>query len=352
MISGKTRTEKEYRALLIDSSSSLKEFSVDRRRYKKRYVDNERLEDDEFDSKASVTGRVVETLLFEKEQFDNRFYLSSIAKIPTGNMGDFAIALYKHTEAATDESGNITREFSEIAEDAYKDSGFKWKMTTVLEKFSGSDAELYYKELREVKSKNLTVVTTDDTTNAERIVDELKTNESTGKILNLVNSDRYTILVQHQVEGYKIDGLQMKSMMDLIIIDHKLKIIQIYDLKCTFAVEGFLREYYLYRRAYIQAYVYLKAGEYLIDQLGLEAYKVEYPKFIVCDSIGYMKPLIFTLNSDDIQDAYMGFFFEGKRYPGVKSIISDLKWAKENDEWRISKNNYEREGTLNIKDLV
>ncbi len=59
MIAGKSKTEKEYRDVSMDSSSSLKEFSLDRRKYHKKYVLNEKVEDNE--TKASVVGRVVET---------------------------------------------------------------------------------------------------------------------------------------------------------------------------------------------------------------------------------------------------------------------------------------------------
>src|SRR6478752_5251893 len=219
MIQGKIKTEKEYRAVGLDSSSSLKEFSIDRRKYYKKYILGEKLTEEE-DSKASVIGRVVETLLFEKDKFDERFAMSSLSKAPTGLMLEFVEALYRRSKEATDENGEITKEFSEIAEIAYKDSGFKIKLEKVLEKFIGSDAEIFYKEIREIRSKGLTVVTTDDVTNAERIVEELKTNEFTAPILTLVNSDRYDIRVQYQIEGYEIDGLKLKSMMDIVIIDH------------------------------------------------------------------------------------------------------------------------------------
>lgn len=348
MIQGATKTEKEYRAVEMDSSSSLKEFSLDRRKYKKKYIDGEKIEEE--DSKASVVGRIVETLLFEKDEFDNRFYMSSIASAPTGNMLAFVEALYKHTKEATNEAGDITKEFSEIAALAYKDSGFKWKFELVISKFEGSDAEIYYNEIRKIRGKGLTVVTVDDVTNAERIVDELKTNEFTAHIFNLVDSKRYRILIQYQIEGYEIDGLPMKSMMDLIIIDHQEKTIQVYDLKCTWSVEGFYEEYYLYRRAYIQAYSYKEACLELKSRENLEYYTVLEPKFIVCDSINYYNPLIYTLNSDDIDDAYNGFTYKGRTYPGVKEIVADLKWARENNKWNISRKNFLNGGIVNIKD--
>jgi hypothetical protein len=148
------------------------------------------------------------------------------------------------------------------------------------------------------------------------------------------------------VEGYSIDGLKLKSMLDKVVVDHKEKTIQIYDLKCVWAVENFYEEYYLYRRAYIQAYLYHRA---VLETTEYQDYEVLYPKFIVCDSGNYNAPLIYTLDMDDMEDAYNGFEYKGRTYPGVKSIIENLKWAVANDKWNISKQNYEKKGMLNIK---
>jgi len=214
MIEGKVRTEKEYRALELDSSSSIKEFSLDRKKYRKRYILREKVENE--DNKSTMMGSLVELLLWEKDSFDKKFYLPSVEDIPgpETNMGKFVEALYKYTEESTDEDGNLTRPFEEIAKEAYKDSGYKWTFDKVIEKFYGSNAELYYKELRTVKSKGLTVVSVQDLQNAERIVEALKNDEFIGPILALETNDRYTVLIQQQIEGYDVDGLKLKSMMD------------------------------------------------------------------------------------------------------------------------------------------
>ncbi len=200
MIKGKQKTETEYRRIQMDSSSSLKEFSTNRKAYHKKYILGEKVEEE--DSKASIIGRLVETLLLEPEEFDNRFYMSVCLSTPTGLMLAFVEALYKHTAAATDEFGSVNRPFADLFLDAYNDSGFKIKADAVLNKFQGSDAEIYYDELRKVRSKGLTVITSEDVTNAERIVTELKTNFATSEIVNLVNSARWSVHNQMQIEGY------------------------------------------------------------------------------------------------------------------------------------------------------
>lgn len=349
MITGKTKTEANYRALTLDSSSSLKEFSLNRKKYHKKYILSETVEEE--DNKATTMGRIVETLLMEPHEFDNRFYMSVCLSVPTGLMLAFVEALYKHTTQATDEMGNITRSFEDISRDAYADSGFKIKYEAVMTKFIGSDAEIYYNEIRQVRSKGLTVVGSDDINNAQKIVDELRTNPITSEIVNLVNSARYTVHDQFQIEGYSVDGHLFKSMLDKVIIDHQEKKIWIYDLKCTWSVEGFYEEYYLYRRAYIQAYLYYQAVKSLtIDsQSELSGYEVQHPRFMVCDSTNYYSPLIYATSFIDLKDAYNGFDYKGKTYPGVKQIIEDLRWAIQNDVWNISRENYLNNGVIKLK---
>jgi hypothetical protein len=138
-------------------------------------------------------------------------------------------------------------------------------------------------------------------------------------------------------------------MMDKVIVDHHTQTIQIYDLKCTWSVEGFYKEYYLYRRAYIQAFLYWHAGHFHFQDLVDKGYKVKYPSFIVCDSTNYFSPLIYTLDTEDMENARDGFNLKGYIYPGVLETIDSLKWAIENDVWNISRKNYSNGGIVNIK---
>ena len=349
---GKINSERDYREVTLDSSSSLKDFSMDRKKYYKKYILHETVEDK--DSQATLMGRVVETLLLEPELFETRFYMSACAGAPTGLMLEFVEALYKYTKDATNNEGEIVRSFEDISRDAYVESGFKIKYEAVIGKFVGSDAEIYYEEIVRVRANNLSVVTTQDVTNAEKVVNELKFNFVTKGIINLVSSVRYSVRNQCQVEGYAVGGHLFKSMIDKIIIDHELKTVQVYDLKCVWAVENFYEEYYLYRRAFIQAYIYYRAAQEMTkpgwSNEDLSDYTVLPPKFIVCDSINYCNPLIYTLTFGDLADALLGFSHKGRDYVGVQELIENLQWAFDNDKWNISKENYKNNGVVNIKE--
>ena len=346
MIQGETKTEAQYRAIYLDSSSSLKDFSMDRKKYHKKYILNQVVEDEE--SKAATTGRLVETLLMEPHLFDEKFHISTCMSTPTAMMLDFVEALYKYTVEATTEDGMVTRSFEDMCKDAYADAGFKITLDAVLKKFIGSEAEIYYKEIREVRSKKLTVVTTKEIENAEKVVLELRTNPVTAEIVNLVNDTQYSVFNQLQVEGYEVFGHMFKSMMDKVIVDHKSKTVQVFDLKCTWSVENFYGEYYLYRRAYIQGFLYHKAAESWASEMGYGDYEILLPRFIVCDSTNYMNPLVYKMTQNSMDNALNGFEHNGRQYPGVAQLIEDLKWTLDNDVWNISRDNYINYGIVNL----
>lgn len=349
-IGGISKTEANYRAINLDSYSSLKDFCLDRKKYFRKYILNEDIEDK--DTAASLMGRIVETLLMEPELFDIRFYMSACAEAPSGLMAKFVESLYDITKECTNDQGEVTRSFTEISKDAYVKSGYKIPYERVIKSFEGTDNEIYFNELCTVKANNLTVVTSQDVTIAERIVEELKINPVTKDIVMLVNSKRYEVLNQYQVEGYTVDGHIFKSMMDKVIIDYQERTIQVYDLKCIWAVENFYEEYYLYRRAYIQAYLYMQAALHMISPDGqfsvIRGYKVLPPRFIVCDSTNYYNPLVYTLSQYDLIDAYEGFEYKGRTYTGVKDLIKDLQWALDHNIWNISRENYITNGIVKI----
>lgn len=342
-------TEKEYRSIKKNSSSSLKDFSVDRRKYYRKYILGEKIEEKE--NKASSMGKLVETLLMEEDRFDELFFMSSLEKVPGGMLGDFIFDLSLRTAKAS-ELGTEP-DFSELVEEAYKASNFKISLNAILKKLEDPNNELYYMECLKVNAKDMTMVTAQEINNAEKIVEELRNNFVTSTICTLETiPEKYTVINQMKIDDYIIDGMRLKSMLDKVIIDHRKKEVDIFDLKCTWSVEKFYKEYYLYRRSYIQGYLYYRAVQYLASLPDSEfyGYKVNPPAFIVCDSINYYKPLIYKMDESDLKDAYEGFTYKNTPYPGVKQIIEELQWAILEDEWQISKTNFEKGGILNIKE--
>lgn len=336
--------EKEYRAIKMDSSSSLKEFTKDRKKYHKRYVLGEDIKDEE--SKAVTMGRLVETKLLEPELFDDRFIPSLCENIPTGLMLDFVNSLFDNY--INNVKNNSESKFSELLEIAYKESGYKISFERVISTFNTTDARLYFEEKLKVYENNLTIVSLKDVANAENIVEQLRNNEFT-KVVNIVSDKYHTVKNQYKVVGVNYKGLLLKGMFDKVIINHKLKTIQVYDLKCTWSVENFYNEYYIKNLSYIQSAIYHILATSEFKDLINEGYILNPIKYIVCDSIGYYDPLIYVLYENNLQDAINGFSHRGNYYPGVDEIVENIIFAKENDIWNISRENYYNNGTVILK---
>ena len=80
-------------------------------------------------------------------------------------------------------------------------------------------------------------------------------------------------------------------------------------------------------------------------------YEVANLRFIVCDSSNYYQQLIYTLDDEDMIDAFEGFVTKGRTYPGVKELIDALKWCRDTNTWDISHKNYLSNGIVNPKGL-
>jgi hypothetical protein len=52
----------------------------------------------------------------------------------------------------------------------------------------------------------------------------------------------------------------------------------------------------------------------------------------------------------DLDEAYEGFEYKSREYPGVKTIIEELTWALENDIWNVSMTNFLNRGVVFLKD--
>lgn len=346
------RTEQQYRQVELDSSSSLKCFLDSPIKYFKEYIVGEKKREE--DDRSKVVGSICHCLLLEdQEAFNRKFYMTTVENRPSGYMLEFVNALYRFTEMNCSENGEVLVSFDYLLEQAYRESGYKISKQQVINKFvdgsKGPSAESYYNQLREVRRRGLIVATEDEMSSGEKIAEELRRNEFTGPIFNQEDNERYRVYKEMQVEGFEIDGLKMKGMLDHVLVDHVNKTVQPTDLKVTWSVRNFFNEYYLQRKAYLQAYVYQKATEAVLSEIAGPDYKVLPIQFVAADSIGLYHPLIYRLTQSDLDDAYYGFEVRGWRYPGVQEVIENLLWAKENENFRISKFAYEHHGIVPLQ---
>ncbi len=337
MIAGKKRSEKEYRKLETLSASDLKKFATeDRRKFFRECVLRQKDEDEE-ESRASKIGSLVHCLVLEPQEFDVRYCMSICTDPPTGNMKKFVDALFKRTMENVDEFGEVQLDFGDLAKLAYKDSGIKRdKLATVLLNFKDKEPELYYREKRTCGSGGKELVCTEDRNIAERIVETLRYHEHTRDIF------REHTLKEQQIENFSIDGLELKAMVDDIEIIGDT--VTATDLKVTWTNDDFYREYFLKRRADIQAYVYKVAVASLYPDHTLNPFR-----FVVADSTNFNAPLIYEIDDSWDKKTYEGFWDNGRYYKGLKEVISEIKWHNQTGNWSISKTNFDNLGLIKLE---
>lgn len=339
--------KKDYRRIDMLSASDLKLFASDRKKFYKKNILKE--EEEEEYNWSTLIGNLCHTLLLEPETFDNKYFMSICTEMPTGLMLAFVEALYKHTAANTDEEGMVTKDFETLTKLAHEDSGFKITLDTVMKKFVGTNAESYYKELRESKSRKLTVVCTKDLTVAQSIVDRVRADDFIGPIFNRLK-DNETVFNEKQIEGIPIKGVEMKAMLDKILVDHTNKAIQFYDLKVVWDNQNFYNEYYLKKMAFIQGAIYYLALLSGKADLGFDysEYHICLPIFVAVDSANFYAPVMYRMSESSMEKAMEGFEERGRKYPGVKQIIEDILWCQETGYWNISKTIWENNGLVDL----
>ncbi len=346
------KTEAEYRKVPMLSASDLRQFSTDRKAFFQEKILGEKREEDY--NKAILIGNLVHCLLLEPQEFDNKFYMSICEKPPTGLLLAFTEALYKHTVLSLDENNVVTEDFDSLSDKAYVDSEFKISKEAVLKNFTtpnkktGEIPENYYKQLLEARLQGLEVACVDDITIAEKIVKQLREDEFVGGIFE--DTEDTQSFNEQKIEGFEVDGIQMKGMLDRIVVNHKDKTLQIYDLKVVYDPINFMREYYLKKAAYIQGYIYrigLLSGK--LD-LGFDYsdYKHLPPIFLCAHSGCFYKPIQYKMSMNSLLAANIGFDVAQRHYPGVGDIIQDILFAQEKGEWNISLKDYLTNGVREI----
>ena len=344
----KQLTDKEYRALPQLSASDLRLFCTDLKKFYKKNILGE-IEEEEY-NRSLLIGTLVHCLLLEPDTFDSKFYISQCEKVPTGKMLEFVEILYRKTVENMNSEGELTVTFEELARMAHEESSFEWKLDTILKKFAGSEAESYYKQLREANSKGLSVVCMDDINIANRIVEIAKNHPYTSEILNAVSNDKIQVFDELQLESFHIDGCEMKMKLDKIIVNHVQKTIQLYDIKIVYDVNSFYYNYFLSKRADIQAFVYhqgLMSGK--LD-LGFDYsdYEILFPIFVAIDSQCFYAPVLYQLTAESMDNAYNGFKIGEREYIGVKEILENIEFCKENNIWNTTKESFDNNGIVKI----
>lgn len=347
-------TEIEYRQLHRLSYSWIKKFIEDRMKYVDEF-EKQSVLITSTDTTATKFGTLTETLLWNTDNYDLLFEDARFIK-PTGHMGLFVDKLYSLTKENLDELGRVTRTMESLMEEAYNFVKFdangnkvafkNLTLDAVISKFRGSDAENYYQQQRSATGKHLVDVT--EKSMARSVCSKLKNHWITKDLVNRETDSRYTVFYQ-LIVLFDLFGLEFKSMLDKVVVDHELKLISPIDLKTTYDIEDFNYNYrkYMY---YLQALIYYYAIISWKNNNGLADYRVELMQFIAADSSNQLDPLIYPVKRQHMKEALEGFEdHKGIYYMGLREATDAIKWHRENNLWSISRKNFENKGYCSLQ---
>ena len=348
-------TEKEYRSSEAESYSSIKMFDSDRIKYYKKYITQDKRVEEEM-STAMKLGSLVDCRLFSADEFDDKFVVAS-CNAPTGQIGEFTEKLCNITMQSLDSNLVVTRDITEMMEEAFKavkydsrgvEVAFKKKdFNWLVANFIGTDAENYYKICRSQFGK--IVVDMNLVTASENIIEELTACEWTKDII-LAKTEKDIEVIDQLSIIFAIEGIPFKGMPDRVIINHKSKTIKPYDLKVTYVGENFPYNYWK-MKYYLQVASYtLALKHWKSTRKELENYLILDMEFIVGSSNLNSNPLLYRTKPSNTKEGLEGFTLNsGRRYKGLLELVKEVQWHKTNQLWRNSKEVYNNLGRMIIK---
>jgi hypothetical protein len=246
---------------------------------------------------------------------------------------------------------------------AHEMSGYKIGLNQVMTKFD-KEGRAYFDAL--LASKGKMVIDAEGMFTANRIVQDLSINPFTKKYF--IKEDGMELLFQVPIvwdiqfnslmtEEGKADTKRAKSMLDVVLIDHKNKLILPVDLKT--GGESFYRSFWKYKR-YLQASMYTDAlifSEWIgdVNTELIHEYEIKPLRFIYCDTNLKKSPIIYKLSNKDIaagregidymeptgnvDDIKFGVFGRIK-YKGYRKLVAELDWHIKNNKWDYDYDTY------------
>ena len=334
-------TEKMYRNLKERLSySTLKIYNKDRKKFYNEIILGNKKEDEE-QSYSLVLGSLVHCLLAgKKDDFDNRYHILEAIE-PGGQVKELADTLFvRYCKTLYDDIQKD--EFSVIFNDAFNivkyeadgktEKAFKNKtVEKALELFEKTGKAYFEEKLKCIGKECITPYTI---TQAEEIVKKVKNHKYTNHIFTV--EDNVEVFSELPIL-FTLYGLEFKSMVDRLHVDHTNKTITPYDWKTAWDMDNPIRVY-LKMSYYLQAGLYaLAVIEWQKQHPELQDYDIKAMKFVFIDPKNFVDPVVLELLWEDVYNALHGFTIGNYSYEGVVDIVKSIKWHIDNATWTTTK---------------
>jgi hypothetical protein len=341
----------DYRNVFAVSQSAIKAFKTKSlQKFKQIYIDKE--EDDDDDQDKFAFGSLVDTLAFEPNLIDERFYIpDSEVEIPGDKIKIIVDKTYKEAseivanKTILNAQGNLPEPlYVPNLIDLYdwqdiilkyareiKYGGTTWSNTRILDNVY-NDAYGYFRMLGTAGGRS--IITSRDNGDAIEMVDALRKSKDTQKYF--VADENTTLLFQQEifVNYHYPNGMivPLKGALDIIYLNHLNEEAQVPDLKTSFNTEGFKTQARSFDYVTQAAFYNFLIREWLKTYMNgkYAHYKILPPLNIVIDRT-FKVPYIYEYDWLDIEIATDGS--DTNNVTGWKNILNEIAWHIETGVW-------------------
>lgn len=293
------------------------------------------------EAKYFTYGSLVETLLFDEDNFSNQFHMLS-TDMPTSSALKLADAYFLSYDS--DMSDCIFKALEEI-----KRIGIWSKIKDESKLIARFDNDIFWNYLAALYEEDLgkTIIGPEDFSNALRKVTKIVEHRFTSEFFSKERMDNMFFQLKSIV---KINGIPIKGMLDIIDVDFEKKIIYPYDFKTgKDLAEYFERNFYTYKY-YMQGGLYSKILELTIKGTEFEDFTIAPFTFIYINSGAEDAPIFKQMESGWNEIAMNGWENSfGYKSVGIYELIDKCVWHKLNDEYNYMQETVENNGVSIIK---
>tara|TARA_B100001094_G_C18171514_1_gene795387 strand:+ start:1523 stop:2524 length:1002 start_codon:yes stop_codon:yes gene_type:complete len=314
------------------SHSSLSALSVSPRyfqKYKARELHK--------DSKAFDLGSAIHCYVLEHDKYNERYVIAPTN--PVGGMMGVFIESYVEAEAVMINE-HMPKQlkidgYQTLHELCYDKAGFKTALETVLKKFNSDENQAYFKFLKENSGK--TVLSQDDMQVVKNCYDKLIEHQMTHPLL-FPDEDKDG-KPEFEISWIYKD-VNVKSIIDNLILDVENKKIDIIDLKTTSkSVYNFSRSYFTYGY-YRQMAIYKLAVNSYLETLGIDIQDYDINSYVVVvQTTGLHECVVYKPNTTDLSIGMDEF----------DDLVERYKWHVSKNLWDFPKEYYDNDGIINLK---
>jgi hypothetical protein len=314
-------TEKEYYSEKRVSSSSLKWFEQSPL-YFKKMLDKEIEQETK---RYFEIGKKIHMKLLEPEEYDKNYIFLDYDIPKSKNQRKFCEDYITYVSKKNDEKliyaykNNYKTEGQDDGKILDKAKDVKKKLSKYIS---------YLKKRNDYKD----ILTYSDNKQIESLQQCVKDHIAANKLIYLTDEDRMNNIEEYneKIIFFNFLGVECKSMIDRLVIDHKNKIIKLIDIKTTSNLGEFNHSFdeFLYYR---QLAFYWIA---IYDQFK-ETHDYKHETYI----IGLQKGELPECKVFKISDQYLQ-----KGLYEIESILSEIKWHYDNNLWEHTCNYYENNG--------